>query len=172
MDGEGFPEAFHNVIVPSAMAIALHDDNVWGRLNNNEKWKLSRGSCPLPSLEFDRDPLSFLLIFCDCAQEWGRPYLERIKKSGSPKKREEDEDSVGIFRLKDILYIPEKELQVILFSPKYQITDSKFIRKQKELEDLQKFLVQPRGLKLTLFLFDKEGKGKKDGFSITGPCTS
>jgi len=126
VDGEGFPEAFHHIVIPSATAIALHDDNVWGRLNDDEKWKLSRGDCPLPSLEFERDPLSFLLIFCDCAQEWGRPYLEKTKKSKAHRKKkekEEDNDSAGIFRLKDIVYIPEKELKVTLFSPKHQITD-------------------------------------------------
>jgi hypothetical protein len=51
---------FTSSIMPSALSISLHDDEIF----LNEKIK---------QIEFSKDPLSFILIYCDTIQEWGRP---------------------------------------------------------------------------------------------------
>lgn len=68
----------------AARAIALHDEDIWkhfsGRIDSQTdldkalKKLISDFSKKkhLKNLEFDDDPLSFLLIFCDTIQEWGR----------------------------------------------------------------------------------------------------
>jgi len=72
------PDLFETVFIPSAFSISLHhnikysykttndelkDTSLWPALNNHG----------LSSIDFRKDPLSYLLIFCDTAQEWGRP---------------------------------------------------------------------------------------------------
>ena len=166
---------FKEIIVPSALAIALHDHNVWGKLNNDNYWKSNRGNCPLLSLEFERDPLSFLLIFCDSAQEWGRPHLKDEKKPTVHKKKkegEEEEELAGIFRLKTMECTREKGLQVTLYSPKHDSANPRFTRKVEELKTLQQFLIQPEGLEFTIFLSDKNVQGEPLRFSMTGPSAS
>jgi hypothetical protein len=51
---------FTSSIMPSALSISLHDDEIF--LNKKIK-----------QIEFSKDPLSFILIYCDTIQEWGRP---------------------------------------------------------------------------------------------------
>jgi hypothetical protein len=53
---------FSASVFPAALAIALHDKDVF----SNEKIGL---------IEFKRTPLLFLLIYCDTLQEWGRPHV-------------------------------------------------------------------------------------------------
>ena len=53
-----------DVFVPAALAISLHDKVVWEGLKNHHG---------LEYIKFDKDPIAFLLLFCDCIQEWGRP---------------------------------------------------------------------------------------------------
>jgi DNA-binding NarL/FixJ family response regulator len=52
-------------VEPVAAAVALH---------NTEVCELVRQRAGTP-LSFDRDPLSFLLAYCDLAQDWGRVHL-------------------------------------------------------------------------------------------------
>ncbi len=121
------------------------------------------------------------MIFCDCAQEWGRPHLKDEKKSivhrkkrdkDKDKDEEGDDDLAGIFRLKKMECNPEKWFRVTVYSPKHESTHPEFIRKEGELKTLQQFLIQPEGLEFTIFLFDKNGKGNPQGFSMTGPSAS
>jgi len=49
-------------VLPSALAIAMHTPNTW---NTNI----------LPRISFEKDPITFLLIYCDTVQEWGRPLI-------------------------------------------------------------------------------------------------
>ena len=175
IDDIEFSIIFREIIIPSALAIALHDKKVWGKLNNDKDWESDRGNCPLPSLEFERDPLSFLLIFCDCVQEWGRPHLKDERKSTVHRKKrdeEEEEDLAGIFRLKNIECNPKKGLQVTLYSPKHDSKDSRFTDKVEELKTLQQFLIQPEGLEFTIFLLDKNLQGEPLRFPMTGPSAS
>jgi len=51
---------FTSSIMPSALSISLHDAEIF--LNDKIK-----------QIEFSKDPLSFILIYCDTIQEWGRP---------------------------------------------------------------------------------------------------
>ena len=53
-------DLFFSQVLPSAVAIALHDSDVW-----DEEI--------IPKIIFEKDSLSFLLIYCDTVQEWGRP---------------------------------------------------------------------------------------------------
>jgi len=71
-------------LMSAAKAIALHDEDIWmhfsGRIGSQPdqdealKKIISDFSkkTHLKHLKFDDDPLSFLLIFCDTIQEWGR----------------------------------------------------------------------------------------------------
>jgi len=175
VDDMEFSRIFKEIVIPSALAIALHDDEIWGKLNNDKDWKSGRGNCPLRSLEFERDPLSFLLIFCDCAQEWGRPHLKDERKSTLHKKKKaeaEEDDLAGIFRLNNIECNPEKGLEVTLYSPKHDSTAPRFTGKVTDLKALQQFLIQPEGLEFTISLFDKNVQGEPLRFPMTGPSAS
>ncbi len=83
----------HSALVQSAMAIALHDEDIWKAFSGKgekkeKKWSLDFTKKRfLRNLEFQKNPLAFLLIFCDTIQEWGRvgrnyeksePWLEDV----------------------------------------------------------------------------------------------
>lgn len=59
---------FLSQVLPSAAAIALHDSNVWGKEITSH-------------IVFEKDPITFLLIYCDTVQEWGRPLPCNIQQS-------------------------------------------------------------------------------------------
>ena len=58
-------EMFSTQALPSALAIALHVSKSW----NTEI---------LPQIPFETDPVTFLLVYCDTIQEWGRPSIPYI----------------------------------------------------------------------------------------------
>lgn len=88
-------DEFHTTILPSATAIAIHDDDIWQPLNgvpkeydgNERIIELCRDFCtlkPLPKLKLDIQPLSFLLILCDNIQDWGRHFRDsKLEESSS-----------------------------------------------------------------------------------------
>ena len=89
-----YPKRVLELFAPSALAIVLHHyDQVFKKLPPNDKaWKdLEKAERVLHSLEFKTDPLTWLLMFCDSAQEWGRPTLELPKAEDI----KEDNQSVG-----------------------------------------------------------------------------
>lgn len=49
---------FSNAVVSAALAISLHDEEVFQNVDK---------------IYFKKNPLTFLLIYCDTLQEWGRP---------------------------------------------------------------------------------------------------
>lgn len=51
---------FQSVVFPAGLAICLHDKEIL----TSEKIK---------PIDFNKDPLSFILVYCDTIQEWGRP---------------------------------------------------------------------------------------------------
>ncbi len=53
-------DIFSSYVCPAALATLLHDSDIFG----DESIK---------KIEFNKNPLSFLLIYCDTVQEWGRP---------------------------------------------------------------------------------------------------
>lgn len=74
---------FHELILPSATAIAIHDDSIWQAMsgllgNSNEKdWNANLCALkPLSRLKLSIQPIAFLLILCDNIQDWGRKFKE------------------------------------------------------------------------------------------------
>lgn len=71
-------------LIQAARAIALHDEDIWKRFSGIDEGiapggrgsdEVDRSFCKknvLKHLHFRDDPVSFLLIFCDTIQEWGR----------------------------------------------------------------------------------------------------
>lgn len=137
-----------DIFVPSALAIALHDDEIWGDLKN--LGKLKKQNC-LPVLKFEDDPLSFLLIYCDSVQEWGRP---------SKSMEVEENKALNRFFLKDLEFDPQEGFNVTLRAPNHLKTDDFFKRKQTELRKIESFLKQPSYAKFTIRLEDKNHKGE------------
>ncbi|MEW6716528.1 MAG: hypothetical protein AB1345_03340 [Chloroflexota bacterium] len=60
--GDYFRLLLYSQVLPAALAIALHDSNVW------EEESISK-------IIFEEDPITFILMFCDTVQEWGRPIV-------------------------------------------------------------------------------------------------
>jgi len=135
-------------LINAAKAIALHDEDIWkhfsGRIDSQPdqdkalKKLISDFSKkkPLKNLKFDDDPLSFLLIFCDTIQEWGRVgynYEETAARL----------DDVGVSD--DLVWA------------NISVTDEKaFNDKKDEIDRVKKFLLDER-FKITLST--REGLG-------------
>jgi len=58
-------------VLQAAKAIALHDEEIWLDFSGGSDSEFSQKKV-LEKLRFREDPISFLLIFCDTIQEWGR----------------------------------------------------------------------------------------------------
>ncbi len=143
------PTLTDSLFVPSALAIALHHDVVWKELPQERQLK---------SLKFDNDPLTFLLMFCDCAQEWGRP-----KVSSGPTMGELER-----FVLQEC-EASSSSCTITLRAPYLTTTHPVFRAKQKELESLEAFLQSPADLPFKIILKDKSGSKKEH--PMTGPST-
>jgi len=65
------PKIKRESLIKAARAIALHDEDIWKHFSGKSEGDFSQKKA-LEKLEFKDDPLSFLLIFCDTIQEWGR----------------------------------------------------------------------------------------------------
>lgn len=59
-------DTFSSRVMPAALAISLHDKSIL--LDKNVK-----------EIDFTKDPLSFILIYCDTIQDWGRPISPDFK---------------------------------------------------------------------------------------------
>jgi hypothetical protein len=154
-DQAKFDDILKDVFVPSALAIALHDKGVWQRLR-----KESLEDDPpkiLDNLEFEKDPLSFLLVFCDNIQEWGRPSKSGAKKEGEREMK---------FRLQNIEGNSETGLDITIWTPKHKKSEQFFVDKQNELRTIQFFLKQPADVNFTVHLKDKNGDG--EDFTMQG----
>lgn len=78
---------FSSVILPAAVAIAMHDDEICQTLHGIKTNKSTeciiqvQELAPLSQLSFEIQPLAFLLILCDNIQDWGRHYKdEKLEK--------------------------------------------------------------------------------------------
>lgn len=142
-----FQNILDSIFIPSALAIALHDEKVWQELKKDGT---------LPILKFDDDPLSFLLIFCDNIQEWGRPSQSQI-----------DEKRWKKFYLKDFKYDPKRGFDVTIWTPYHTKAKEFFKDKKTELGEIETFLQQPSGVKFAIRLEDKNHKG--EDFEMEGP---
>jgi len=153
-----FDNIVKKVFVPSALAIALHDKKVWQELRKEN----DEDNPPkiLRNMEFEKDPLSFLLIFCDSIQEWGRP---------SKSHREKESERGVKFYLQAMECDPKTGLDIIIRTPNDTKSEQFFKDKQDELRDIQFFLKQPPGRKFAIHLEDKNHEG--EDFEMHG-CSS
>ncbi len=155
------PEFLESLFVPSALAIAIHHPNVIFNKDDKAFQKL-RPERKLKSLKFDRDPLSFLLMFCDCAQEWGRP----TSKQPMQKIEEEEQEQWFVFK-KCFIDKDKTECSVIIETPRLYESDKRFKVKAEELCALGKFLESPPGLEFKIVLQDRSEK--QIPFTMRGP---
>jgi hypothetical protein len=153
-----FEKALDEIFVPGALAIALHDEKVWDAeikgKNPDEKEKF------LTKLCFEDDPISFLLIFCDCVQEWGRTSKSQDLYEKLKEKK---------FYLKNI-DINEEYVKITLWAPYHSKTEDFFLKKQDELKKIQRFLCQGDSYKFIIRIEDKKLKGEE--YEMEGPPPS
>lgn len=150
-------ESLNSLFVPSALAIAIHHHDVMFNKDDKAFQKLREGR-KLKSLKFNRDQLSFLLMFCDCAQEWGRP------TSKKPSSRNVEEERDFVFQECNVA---ATECSVIIKTPRLYESDRRFIVKADELSDLGEFLESPPGLEFKIILEDRAEK--QTPFIMRGP---
>ncbi len=149
-----YPEEHNELVtdlfVPSALAIVLHHyDQVFKKLPPNDKaWKdLEKAERVLHSLEFKTDPLTCLLMFCDSAQEWGRPKLEQ------PSTEDTKVDNQRFVLEK--CDIKPSGCSITIKAPYLESIDEKFEIKDGELTRLKKFLRVPQDFSFEINLLDK-----------------
>lgn len=70
-DQESSEKIDKKALLQAARAISLHDESVWEHFSGRAESEFSQKKL-LEKLKFEEDPLSFLLIYCDTIQEWGR----------------------------------------------------------------------------------------------------
>ncbi len=156
-----YQTALKEVIVPGALAIALHDDKVWNaNLYKKEKGKKYIQKDFLKSLKFQDDPLSFLMIFCDSVHEWGRP----------SKSEESAEENFGMkFYLKKFDCASDK-VEITLWTPDCIKNHGFYTRKDKELKKIQNFLVQPSTItKIQFIIYLEDQDCDPDKYIMKGP---
>lgn len=132
---------FENILIPSAAAIAFHDDNIWQPLSGLmiEKIKDMKGVKsvvdlkPLVKIDFKTHPLAFLLILCDNIQDWGR-HCRDVDL--------ECELNAANIRLKDIFYSKD-ELTIQLYFDQKRESSGVIDYKLKTLGKIEKLLKSP-----------------------------
>jgi hypothetical protein len=154
------PEIVDELFVPSALAIALHhydqifnklglEDNAWTNLPKNRK---------LQTIDFATNPLAFLLMFCDCAQEWGRP-----KFGNKPRAELEDGQTFVLNNCS----ITDNQCSIRIVSPKWESTDEDFVYKNNEILNLKKMLRCPKNFDFRITLVDKSGDESRHHFKCS-----
>ena len=145
-------ELLRDIIVPASLAIALHHcKEVWRKYSKekDEVWQKLSNKRKLRVLEFSKDPLTFLLTFCDCVQEWGRPRI-MYPKQGNLETEEKN------FVLSECT--PSASgCSIRIVAPQLLRTQKKFRDKDKEFEKLEKFLKSPENLEFKIILQDRSG---------------
>jgi len=146
------PQINHSALIQAAVAIALHDWNIWKAFSGKEenadvKWNHNFTEKKfLKILEFKNHPLVFLLIFCDTIQEWGR--VGKLYKESEP-------------RLEDITIFSNPNEIKVSFSVK---DDFSYENKEREILHVKKFLKDPR---FEIELISREG-GQTTKISMKG----
>lgn len=130
-----------DVIIQSALSVLLHHD-IWKELKKKNI---------ISKLEFDKDPLTFLLIFCDTVQEWGRPSMEE--------RQNESVSNGELFFLKDYKCSKsEKNVMVLLKTSQCRNNDDRYKLKQDEITEVSAFLEQSSEIKFQMLLEDNIGQ--------------
>lgn len=143
-----FQDVLVDIFLPSVLAITLHESKIWSGLKKERL--IDKSPKVLSSLKFEDDPLSFLLIFCDSIQEWGRP--SKLQENGETERWKR-------FYLKEFTY-DFKKVNITIWTPTYTKGEKFFKDKQDELRELQSFLQQPPAIEFTIHLRDKDDKGE------------
>lgn len=147
-----YDDILNKIITPCALSIALHDDGLWKQLQDKTHWEELDEKCPVPLIKYEIDPLTFLLIFCDSFQEWGRPY--KLKDEHYM------EEGKQIFYLKDFICNPSgSSFDIVLWTPNRKKGDIFFNRKEKELQRVSTFLQEPSHIRFNIRLEDEDGNG-------------
>ena len=151
-------ETMSTEIYPAAVAIAIHDEGIWqpfrGKIPSWRKesceWEEEFKKCNyLNHLDFSNQPLSFLLIFCDTAQEFGRPKFPSLNDTSTPKTIFED------------ISVNEDKVRIIISVD----TTTAFTKKEKDLNDTIDFL-KCSEIEFVFRLEDKEAGTGRD-FPVT-----
>jgi len=140
------PDLLDDLFVPAGLAIALHHhERIWKPLGHgrDEIWRNLPKNRRLSSLAFKTNPLAFILIFCDCVQEWGRPTLQKESLSGEEKR----------FVLSKCT-IDTSGCLIEIKTPQLARTDKRFKDKDTELGNLENFLIAPAGMDFKIVLKD------------------
>jgi len=127
---------FTNIILPAAVAIALHDEDIWqtihglGDETEQKRINLVKKLAPLRKLNFEAQPIAFLLMLCDNVQDWGRHFKD--EELEIPLKE-------ANIRLKDILF-ESNCLTIQLFFNDTRESRKLMALKEKTLENIEKLL--------------------------------
>ena len=116
-----------STFAPSALSIALHDKDIWESKESRKADKKGLQDGYLKKLKCEQDPLSFLLLFCDNAQEFGR---------------KEKEETFVLDSIESEVN-GNKNYKVTLWAPNLSGNKPLFKKKRSQLEALRSFLRQP-----------------------------
>jgi hypothetical protein len=151
-----------SIFVPSALAIALHHyKDVFKNSCKGEKdkpdhaWDNLPKSRQIETVDFSVNPLAFILMFCDCAQEWGRPKLCTL-----PVAHLHDDKN---FILSSCT-IDDKTCSITLSSRHWDSTEDKFQKKNDEIISLKKMLRCPKNFDFHINLVDKSNEKSEHHF--------
>ncbi len=151
-------ETLSTEIYPAAVAIAIHDEGIWQPFRGKRpswrerscEWEEEFSKCNyLNHLDFSNQPLSFLLIFCDTAQEFGRPKFPYLKDASAPKSLFED------------MSVDKDKVRIIISVE----TTKAFQKKEKELNETIDFL-KCSGIEFVFRLEDNEAETGRN-FPVT-----
>ena len=147
---------FVHILLPAAVAIALHDDEIWQPLHGLETNNGKKEECitcvrkiaPLGKLDFDAYLLAFLLILCDNIQDWGRHYKD--EKWEKPLRE-------ANIRLKDILFDSGKLIIQLFFNDTWESRKLMTLKK-KTLGKIEK-LLNSSDIEFVVEYWDREKNG-------------
>jgi hypothetical protein len=139
-EGMNNSEKLKKYFLPAAFAISIHHPVVWKKLCDK--------NC-LHNIQYEKEKLAFLLLFCDAAQEWGRPKDEEFIKGNIL-----DEQS---FFLENFDVSPDT-CEITIKSPYIESSHKMFKDKISELQLLQRFLKPPANISFKITLIDAIGK--------------
>lgn len=145
-----YKKASGSIFLPAILAIALHNFPTWPmsfkKYCTSKKMLMEK-----PCLKFEDDPISFLLVFCDSVQEWGRPQRNQ--------KLERTEEGKG-FYLKDFK-IDDNSVSLTLKTDHFSEGDKKYDDKDLELTNIKNLLHPPESISFVINLENKNGKVKE-----------
>ena len=152
---------FNNVVLPAAVAISVHDLTVCQRLHGtgldteDECILLAQKLAPLHKLNFETQPLAFLLILCDNIQDWGRHFKEE--------EREKPLKEANI-RLKDLIFNSGRLTIQLYFSDTRE--SRKFMKYKDEILSGLEKLLKVSGIEFVIEYWDREKDKKASHYTI------